>query len=97
MWQRLRQMVMEWWIPPHVTWGDIEYVSSCIDSVDRDIEFVQLEQRNTRDVYMFASMEYQIQYLMQRRISLSIARQDLLNRARRQGPLVNSDMYSKVQ
>ena len=97
MWQRLRQMILDWLVPPHVTWGDIEFVTACIESVDRDIEFVRLEQRNTRDVYMFASMEHQIQYLMQRRINLSIARQDLLVRARRQGPLVDSDLYSKVQ
>lgn len=97
MWQRLRQMLVEWFSQPPVTWSDIEYVTLSIQSVDRDIEFVRLEQLNTRDVYMFASMDFQIQYLLQRRVQLSIARQDLLNRARRQGPLVDSDLYSKVQ
>ena len=97
MWQRLRKMLVEWFNPPPVTWSDIEYVTSNIQSIDRDIEFVRLEQSNTRDVYMFASMDFQIQYLLQRRVQLSIARQDLLNRARRQGPLVDSDLYSKVK
>ena len=96
MWERIRQFFRDWLSPPPVTWDDIEYVSSNIASIDRDIEFVRLEQQNTRDIYMFASMEYQIQYLMQRRIQLSVQRQDLLVRARRQGPLVNSSLYCKI-
>jgi hypothetical protein len=97
MWARVCSFFRELFYPPPVTWDDVEYVSACIDSIDRDIEYVRVEQRNTKDVYMFASMEYQIQYLLQRRIQLSVQRQDLLVRARRQGPLVSTELYSKIQ
>lgn len=90
-------MFMQWLNPPPVTWDDISRVSSNIESIDRDIDFIRLEQQKTRDIYMFASMEYQVQFLMQRRIELSVQRQDLLVLARRQGPLVNSDLYCKFQ
>lgn len=97
MWNRLREWLSNLFCPPPVTWDDIAHISASIESIDRDIEFVRLEQQNTRDIYMFASMDYQIQFLLQRRIQLSIQRQDLLNRARRQGPTVNSELYSKIQ
>ena len=95
MWERIYCLIHDYFYPPPVTWDELARLGGSIDLIDRDIELIRIDQLRTRDVYMFASMEHQIQYLINRRVKLSVQRQELLNRARKQGPRIDCDLYCK--
>ena len=92
----LRQLICDTVWPPPVQWIDIINVVNEIDRVDVHIELVRAEQSKTSDAYRFATMEFEVETLLQRRSTLCRLKRSMLARARSQGPQVDVDQYERL-
>jgi len=90
------QYMMQYFYPPPVTFEDVQQVVAWINDIDREVAAIREEQSSTTEVYRFASLEFEVEKLLYDRSYFCRRKQELLHRARLQGPRIDTSEYQRL-